>query len=356
MDSLHDNIEKNGMTDSNGVRRTELFPVLIAPDRGYKSSKVTLTETEKQWVMTTIANEQGACKTGSILEAQVIRDSYLYLCGVYGTNQSSCPYKTMRGLLTNAFSANYLKTTPADKLGYAKQAYEYVFEQGNAFYPAKLLTARGWRITSSETNLGYKEAIVMNTHYDNGSTVRWITDSSYRYAVILTHTKLVSGGEYENIRNNAATGYTDSVPFSQVTTGTTPSPSNPGSSTPSNPGSGEVQDITPTIAPDKPAKCASILGGYCDDSSSGGNQVIELIKILINILTAGIGVLATIGVIFCGYIILTARDDEAQVSKAKKRLLEIVIGIIAWVLFSVAINLLLPKGDTTPVTGFIYLL
>ncbi len=97
-----------------------------------------------------------------------------------------------------------------------------------------------------------------------------------------------------------------------------PSPSNPGSSTPSNPGSGEVQDITPTIAPDKPAKCASILGGYCDDSSSGGNQVIELIKILINILTAGIGVLATIGVIFCGYIILTARDDEAQVSKAKK--------------------------------------
>ena len=82
MDSLHDTIEKHGMTGTDGSHRDKLFPVLIDPDPNYKSSKVTLTETEKQWVMTTIAHEQGACLTGSILEAQVIRDSYLYICGL----------------------------------------------------------------------------------------------------------------------------------------------------------------------------------------------------------------------------------------------------------------------------------
>ena len=106
-------------------------------------------------------------------------------------------------------------------------------------------------------------------------------------------------------------------------------------------------DTTPQVAPDKDPKCATILTKYCPGETSDSNQIIELIKLVINILTAGIGVLATIGMIICGYTILTARDNEAQVSKAKKRLLEIVIGLVVWILGTLLVNLLLPTFSGT---------
>ena len=66
-------------------------------------------------------------------------------------------------------------------------------------------------------------------------------------------------------------------------------------------------------------------------------------------MTIGIGVLATIGIIFCGYIIMTARDNAEQITKAKRRLLEIVIGIVLWALFTVILWLFVPSADS--VTG-----
>jgi hypothetical protein len=43
---------------------------------------------------------------------------------------------------------------------------------------------------------------------------------------------------------------------------------------------------------------------------------------------------------------MTARDNEAQVAKAKRRMLEIVIGIVAWVLLALIGNLFIPKSST----------
>ena len=40
-----------------------------------------------------------------------------------------------------------------------------------------------------------------------------------------------------------------------------------------------------------------------------------------------------------------ARDDPAQVAKARKRMIEIVIGLVVWILSAVTINLLIPGSN-----------
>ena len=105
--------------------------------------------------------------------------------------------------------------------------------------------------------------------------------------------------------------------------------------------------VQPQIEPDKDPSCASILTWLCEGDNADEGSIYSLIKLVINIMTAGIMVLATVGIIICGYTILTARDNEAQVSKARKRLIEIIIGLIAWVLGTLVLNILLPTFKGT---------
>ena len=65
-----------------------------------------------------------------------------------------------------------------------------------------------------------------------------------------------------------------------------------------------------------------------------------MIKFIVDLLTGGVVVVGTIGIIVCGYIYMTARDNEAQVAKAKKRMVEIVIGIVVFVAIDLIVNLL----------------
>ena len=60
----------------------------------------------------------------------------------------------------------------------------------------------------------------------------------------------------------------------------------------------------------------------------------------------GYVVAGTIGIIICGFLWMTARDNEAQVAKAKKRMIDIVIGIVAWILLALIANLFIPKDST----------
>ena len=91
-----------------------------------------------------------------------------------------------------------------------------------------------------------------------------------------------------------------------------------------------------------PEDCATFLKDYC----KGGDKDIEdLIMLVADIMTAGIIVAGTIGIIICGYTVTTARDNTAQVEKAKTRIFEIVIGLVAWVLGAALIHFLLPKAN-----------
>ena len=96
--------------------------------------------------------------------------------------------------------------------------------------------------------------------------------------------------------------------------------------------------------------CTNVLdNSWCEDNN--GEGIKNLVMLVINILTAGLFVAATAGIVWCGAQIITARDDPAQVAKARKRIIEIVIGLVAWIMSAVLINLVLPGGDTSGKLG-----
>ncbi len=73
-------------------------------------------------------------------------------------------------------------------------------------------------------------------------------------------------------------------------------------------------------------------------------EIKDILGLALNILVYGLGVAATLGVIIAGIMYMTARDSEQQVAQAKKRLYEIVIGLVAWALMYAVLNWLIPGG------------
>ncbi len=69
-----------------------------------------------------------------------------------------------------------------------------------------------------------------------------------------------------------------------------------------------------------------------------------ILNYIIDILTFGIAVAATIGVVLSGITYLTAKDNEQQTTKAKRRIYEIVIGLVAYAALYAALKFLLPGG------------
>ena len=87
----------------------------------------------------------------------------------------------------------------------------------------------------------------------------------------------------------------------------------------------------------------AILDNICDDGEGGG--VIEVLKIVIRVFTIGIGIFAAVGITIVGIQYLTAGANEEQTRKAKRRLIEIVIGIAAYVVIYALLIWLLPGFD-----------
>ena len=83
---------------------------------------------------------------------------------------------------------------------------------------------------------------------------------------------------------------------------------------------------------------ATVTAVFC-----GGTKGIA--QTVTTVISAGIAVAGTIGVIWAGTLWLTARDNEAQVAKAKTRILEIVIGVVIWAVSAGAILLLVPDEE-----------
>ena len=82
----------------------------------------------------------------------------------------------------------------------------------------------------------------------------------------------------------------------------------------------------------------------CGDEESG---IGAILKTVINVMSIGIGILAVIGITVVGIQYLTAGANEEQVRKSKRRLIEIVIGIIAYILLYALLQWLIP-GSTDP--------
>lgn len=68
----------------------------------------------------------------------------------------------------------------------------------------------------------------------------------------------------------------------------------------------------------------------------------EILKLVLNIVVYGLGAAAVLGTVIAGVMYLTARDNEAQIARAKTRLYEVVVGLVAWALMYAVLNWLIP--------------
>lgn len=92
---------------------------------------------------------------------------------------------------------------------------------------------------------------------------------------------------------------------------------------------------------DKGEKGKGTLNCSCDKGD--GDSVVNILKIVIDIMTIGIGVLGLIGITIVGTQYLTAGGNEEKTRKAKRRMFEIIIGLIAYVVIFAALQFLLPE-------------
>ena len=109
-------------------------------------------------------------------------------------------------------------------------------------------------------------------------------------------------------------------------------------------GSSESSTSTEIIKPDEGA-CATILSAWCSKGDTDGEGIKNLIKFVADILTGAVVVAGTVGLVICGVLWMTARENEAQVATAKRRMLDIVIGMVAWILVYALANLFIPKNE-----------
>ena len=77
----------------------------------------------------------------------------------------------------------------------------------------------------------------------------------------------------------------------------------------------------------------------------------DILRFIVNVLMYGLGAAAVIGTVIAGIQYLTARDSEQQVAAAKKRLLNVVIGLVAWAMLFTLLNWLIPGPVDLEGTG-----
>lgn len=75
-----------------------------------------------------------------------------------------------------------------------------------------------------------------------------------------------------------------------------------------------------------------------------GCGVFTALNLVLDILSGAVGAVAIIGISVFGIQYLSAKGDEQQTAKAKRRINEIIIGIVAYVLIYAGLTFLLPGG------------
>ena len=92
------------------------------------------------------------------------------------------------------------------------------------------------------------------------------------------------------------------------------------------------------------ADCAGVETNIinCDENASGG--IFHLLSIIINILTMGVGVLAVLGITYAGIQYLTSSGDEQKIVQAKKRIYNVVLGLLAYGILWTGTQWLIPGG------------
>lgn len=107
--------------------------------------------------------------------------------------------------------------------------------------------------------------------------------------------------------------------------------------------------IVPTAAA-ADLKCGILPPSFCTAATKGDKDKIEdtgvwkLLKLVVNIMTAGAGILALAGIVYGSVMYTTAGGNQEQVKKARGILTNVVIGVIAFAAMWALLQWLLPGG------------
>ena len=106
--------------------------------------------------------------------------------------------------------------------------------------------------------------------------------------------------------------------------------------------------LTPVAARTASAlDCTVLPQKICSAADSGSLQssgTWQILILVLNIMTALVGIVAVAALGFAGFLYATAADDASKVKKAKDMILNTCIGIAAYGLMYIAINFLVPGG------------
>lgn len=103
----------------------------------------------------------------------------------------------------------------------------------------------------------------------------------------------------------------------------------------------------PAYAADKKLKCNSLPQVICDNAKEGTLEKSGtwlLLIFIINILIAGVGVVAVGMIVYAGFLYATAMDAADQVKKSKEIIRNVAIGIGVFAGMGALLNWLIPGG------------
>lgn len=96
------------------------------------------------------------------------------------------------------------------------------------------------------------------------------------------------------------------------------------------------------------AKAAILTGCAGVEENEGNGAGIKcIVRLVVDIMSVLIGIVGVIGIVVVGIQYLTAGGNEEQTRKAKRRLFEIVIGLVAYAVAYALLAWLLPGFDPT---------
>lgn len=81
-----------------------------------------------------------------------------------------------------------------------------------------------------------------------------------------------------------------------------------------------------------------------DDKDITKNAIWKILVIILNIMMAGVGILAVAGIVYGAVLYASAGDNAGQVTKAKGIIFNVVLGLVAFGLMYSLLNFLIPGG------------
>lgn len=106
--------------------------------------------------------------------------------------------------------------------------------------------------------------------------------------------------------------------------------------------------LTPAFAATCGGATTSIIS--CSQGKGGANSngsdtgVWGLLLIVLNIMTAGVGIAAVGGIVYAAILYASSSDSAEQTKKAKDIIRNVAIGIIAYAAMYLALNYIIPGG------------